>query len=263
MADLKSKLINNFSPNMLKTFDECQRKFLFKYIQRLALPQRSTIFEKGKKVHALANYYLKGENIEKMEKVLTPDEKIAWESLKSNKYFQLQAVNTEYNLSCKVDNYWVGGRLDALMSEEQKGKSEKRYGRIDVWTYGMAETDNQAKKPFIHTSNLPAFLSPYVILDYKTGNIPQNAQADFQTIVYLLCADRFLNKKGGYESLKFVYLGLKNNTEKEILLNETLKKQYEEKIVSTCKKIDFAINSNVFPKNNEACKYCEYFKICN
>lgn len=217
--------MNNFSPNMLKTFDECQQKFFFKYIQKLSVPQRSAIFEKGKKVHALANYYLNGENIEKMEKVLTPDEKIAWESLKSSKYFKLNVLNTEYNLSCKIGKYWVGGRLDAFMCDEP--------------------------------------LSNYFILDYKTGNIPSNAEQDFQTIVYLLCADKFLHAKGGYKALKFIYIGLKNDIEKEILLTEDIKKQYEEKIISTCEKIDFAVNSNVYSKNNARCKNCEYNKICN
>lgn len=64
-------MIMIYSPNMLKTFEECPQKFFLKYIERMALPQRSTIFEKGKKIHALANYYLNGENIEKMEKILT------------------------------------------------------------------------------------------------------------------------------------------------------------------------------------------------
>ena len=214
--------MNNYSPNMLKTFDECQWKFFLKYIQRLSVPQRSAFFEKGKKIHALANYYLNGENIEKMEKVLTADEKIAWEALKSSKHFNLQVLNTEYNLSSKIEKYWIGGRLDA----------------------------------FLHSNN------DYFILDYKTGNIPQSAEQDFQTIVYLLCADRFLKNKGGYNSLKFVYLGLKNDVEKEILLTENLKKQYEQKIVSTCDKIDFAVNSNVFIRNVEKCKNCEFSKLC-
>lgn len=218
-----SLTINNFSPNMLKTFDECQQKFFLKYIQKLSVPQRSTIFEKGKKIHALANYYLNGANIEKMEKTLNPDEKIAWESLKSNKYFKLKMLNTEYNLSCKIDKYWAGGRLDAFMADENN----------------------------------------YFILDYKTGNIPSNAEQDFQTIVYLLAADKLLAKKGGYKSLKFVYIGLKNNVEKEILLEENLKKQMTEKIISACEKIEFAVNSNVFTKNCERCCHCEYNKICN
>lgn len=207
---------------MLKTFDECPKKFFLKYIEKISLPQRSTIFEKGKKIHALANYYFNGEDITKMEKTLTPDEKIAWESLKLTKYFKSDVVATEYNLSCKVDKYWIGGRLDALVS-------------ID---------DN------------------YLILDYKTGNIPSNVEQDFQTVVYLLCADKFLRKKYDCKSLKFVYLGLKNNVEKEILLTEALKEEYEEKIVSTCKKIDFALDSKVVQRTKERCQRCEYSKIC-
>lgn len=217
------KTIATYSPNMLKTFDECQQKFFFKYVEKLSLPQRASIFEKGKKIHALANYYLRGFDILKMEKTLTESEKTAWESLKNNPYFKMTPVQTEYNLSCKIKNYWVGGRLDALMSEEKN----------------------------------------YSILDYKTGQIPQNAEWDFQTIVYLLSADKLLKNKDGYESLKFVYLGLKNNELKEIVFSDELKNRYEEKISETCDKINSAINSNSYDKNPERCKFCEYNKICN
>jgi hypothetical protein len=214
--------MNNYSPNMLKTFDECPQKFLLKYIQKISLPQCSEIFEKGKKIHALANYYLKGFDISKMEKTLSEEEKIAWELLKTNKYFKLNVINSEYNLLCKVGKYWVGGRLDAFMTDEKD----------------------------------------YFILDYKTGKIPLNAEQDFQTIVYLLCTDKFLNKKGGYNSLKFVYIGLKNNIEKEILLTENLKNEYENKIILTCNKIDSAIKLNNYTKNEQKCLICEYNKLC-
>ena len=247
---------NNFSPNMLKTFDECQQKFFFRYIQKLSVPQRSTIFEKGKKIHALANYYLKGEDIEKMEKALNEDEKKVWETLKASEYFKLDVINTEYNLSCKVGKYWVGGRLDAFMEEgkkERRSEGEQNYESVLLPSCPPALSS---------TSHLSPLTSHYYILDYKTGDIPKNAENDFQTIVYLLCADKFLKKKGGYNSLKFVYIGLKSGVEKEILLTESLEKQYEEKIVSTCEKINFAVSSGVFSKNDNACKFCEYSKIC-
>lgn len=211
--------MNNFSPNMLKTFEECSEKFFLKYVQKVSLPQRSAIFEKGKKIHALANYYLNSADISKMEKVLSAEEKLTWEALKSSKYFKLKVINTEYNLSCKISKYWIGGRLDAFMSDD-KGN--------------------------------------YFILDYKTGNIPQNAQEDFQTIVYLLSTDKYLRSKGGYNSLKFVYLGLKNDVEKEITLTEELKNHYEEKIISVCEKI----NAGAKYKQKNKCSTCEYNKIC-
>lgn len=216
--------ITNFSPNMLKTFEECHTKFLLKYIQRLSVPQETKFFEKGKKIHALASYYLRGDDIEKMERTLNPDEKTTWETLKASKYFELKMLETEYTLSCKIGENWVGGRLDAFMTDGEN----------------------------------------YFILDYKTGNIPQNAEEDFQTIVYLLCADKFLrHKKIDYKSIQFVYLGLKKEEEKSILLGENTKKHYEEKINSACEKINLAVASTVFSKNKTICEKCEYNKICN
>lgn len=139
--------MNSFSPNMLKTFEACPKKYYFKYVQKISVPQKSSLFEKGKKVHALANYYLRGDDISKIEKALSSDEKSTWDTLKQNEFFQKSYVNSEYNLSCKIGSYWIGGRLDALMKDENN----------------------------------------YYILDYKTGSIPKNPEYDFQTMVYLLC----------------------------------------------------------------------------
>ena len=142
--------MNSFSPNMLKTFETCPKKYYFKYIEKISVPQKSNLFEKGKKVHALANYYLRGDDISKMEKALNSEELKLWEILKQNEFFNKSYVYSEYNLSCKVGNYWIGGRLDALMKDEKN----------------------------------------YYILDYKTGSIPKNPEYDYQTITYLLCASK-------------------------------------------------------------------------
>ena len=135
------------SPNMLKTFQTCPQKYYLKYIEQISTPQKTSYFEKGKKIHALANYYLRGDDITKLEKTLTEDETKIWNLLKNNEYFQKNYVNSEYNLSCKIGNYWVGGRIDAIMKDNDK----------------------------------------YYILDYKTGSIPKNPEYDFQTMIYLLC----------------------------------------------------------------------------
>ena len=104
-----------FSPNMLKTFQTCPQKYWLKYIEGISVPQKASFFEKGKKIHALANYYLRGDDISKLEKTLSTEEQKLWEKLKNNEYFQMNYVNSEYNLSCKVGEYWVGGRLDAVV----------------------------------------------------------------------------------------------------------------------------------------------------
>ena len=140
-----------FSPNMLKTFEICPKKYCFKYIKNLSMPVNDEIFVSGKNIHALASYYLKGENVDKMEQSLTSKEAELWNYLKNTEYFKFECINTEYNLSVKVGNNYFGGRLDALV---KKG-------------------DN------------------YYILDYKTGSAPKNAETDFQTIIYLLAVREF------------------------------------------------------------------------
>jgi len=140
-----------FSPNMLKTFELCPKKFYYKYVKNISMPVNDEIFELGKNIHALASYYLRKENIYKMEQALNEREKIVWEYLKNINYFAFNAINTEYNLSFKLGNYFFGGRLDALVKKD----------------------------------------NTYYILDYKTGTAPKNAKYDFQTMIYLLAIQEF------------------------------------------------------------------------
>ena len=140
------------SPNMLKTYELCPKKFYFRYVKNISMPVDDTVFETGKNIHALASYYLRKENIDKMEKSLNSHESELWNYLKSTKYFGFECVNTEYNLAVKLGSHFFGGRLDALVKDEN-GK--------------------------------------YYILDYKTGSAPKNAVYDYQTIVYILAVRKF------------------------------------------------------------------------
>lgn len=138
---------------MLKTFEQCPRKFYLKYVKKISMPINNDIFELGKNIHALASYYLKKENLYKMEQSLNDREKPIWEYLKNTNYFSYECINTEYNLSVKIGDYFYGGRLDALVKKDEQ----------------------------------------YYILDYKTGSAPKNARYDFQTIIYLLAVNAFYN----------------------------------------------------------------------
>lgn len=216
--------MTNYSPNMLKTFKSCPLKYKFKYIDRISLPQKASFFEKGKKVHALANYYLKGDDISKFEPTLNENEKIAWNNLKSNEFFSYKYVNSEYNLSCKIGDYWIGGRLDAIV---KKHKNE-------------AET--------------------YYILDYKTGSIPKNPEYDYQTMVYLLCLSSapFITPQ---DEIKFVYIDLKNNQNCVIDFTQEKKVEYEKAITTICSNIEnIQIPEDI--EHQKMCDFCEYKKIC-
>lgn len=216
--------MTNYSPNMLKTFKSCPLKYKFKYIDRISLPQKASFFEKGKKVHALANYYLKGDDISKFEPTLNENEKIAWNHLKSNEFFSYKYVNSEYNLSCKIGDYWIGGRLDAIV-KKHKNESET-----------------------------------YYILDYKTGSIPQKPEYDYQTMVYLLCLSSapFITPQ---DEIKFVYIDLKNNQNCVIDFTQEKKVEYEKAITTICSNIEnIQIPEDI--EHQKMCDFCEYKKIC-
>lgn len=216
--------MTNYSPNMLKTFKSCPLKYKFKYIDRISLPQKASFFEKGKKVHALANYYLKGDDISKFEPTLNENEKIAWNNLKSNEFFSYKYVNSEYNLSCKIGDYWIGGRLDAIV-KKHKNESET-----------------------------------YYILDYKTGSIPKNPEYDYQTMVYLLCLSSapFITPQ---DQIKFVYIDLKNNQNCVIDFTQEKKVEYEKAIATICSNIEnIQIPEDI--EHQKMCDFCEYKKIC-
>ncbi len=144
-------MFQQFSPNMLKTYELCPKKFYLKYIKGINMPVNDDIFEFGKNIHAMASYYLRGENLEYMENSLTEREKSVWEYLRAIEYFSYEVINTEYNLAVKVGDYFFGGRLDALVKKNDR----------------------------------------FYILDYKTGSAPKNAKYDFQTIIYLLAVKEF------------------------------------------------------------------------
>lgn len=136
---------------MLKTYEQCPKKYHFRYVKNISMPVNDEVFELGKNIHAMASYYLRKEYIDKMELALNEREKAIWEYLKGVKYFSYNCVNTEYNLSVKIGDYFFGGRLDALVKNEDT----------------------------------------YYILDYKTGSAPKNAKYDFQTMIYLLAVRAF------------------------------------------------------------------------
>ena len=208
--------MNSFSPNMLKTFETCQKKYYFKYVQNISVPQPVSFFEKGKKIHALANYYLKGADISNLLRELSFEEHQIWENLLNNEFFQKSYVNSEYNLSARVGDFWVGGRLDALMKDDES----------------------------------------YYILDYKTGSIPKDPEYDFQTMVYLICADRLLKD---YGALKFVYIDLKNNKNCVIEFTPERRGEYTEKLAKICAEIS---QTQDFASSSDNCKFCEYVKFC-
>ena len=209
-------MINNFSPNMIKTYKICPKKYYYQYIDHLVMPKSAQNFEKGKKIHALANYYLQEVKIDRIETALNNEEYKIWESLKQNPFYNMDFVQSEFTLYSKLGkDFWIGGRIDAVVTNG----------------------------------------NDYYILDYKTGNAPDNAEYDYQTMIYLLCIEKYLKN---YDKLSFVYINLKEKTNKVIEFNKKMKEEYEQKLIEICTKIS---TDTLYKENKTQCEFCEYKKF--
>ena len=205
-----------YSPAMLKTYEQCRKKFFLHYIRNIFMPQSATQFETGKNIHTIAGYYLSGLDITKFEKSLTPLEVDLWQNLKKNEYFNKNPFKTEFQLNFQIENIWFGGRIDAIVRDG----------------------------------------NDFFILDYKTGSAPKNPKYDYQTMIYLLAVDKFLEN---YDSLHFIYISLKNKENIVIDCTKELLQEYETKLINISTKIEALTENNLPVYKNCA---CEYAKIC-
>lgn len=140
-----------------------------------------------------------------------------WKNLKTSKYFSFKTEMVESTVACNIESNWIGGRLDALV---RKGND-------------------------------------YYILDYKTGEIPNNAKFNYQTIVYLMCCDELIKE---YDSLNFVYLNVRTGEEEVIKFSNSLKQEYKDKLKNIIN--DILKLSVPIPQKGKKCYRCTYSKMC-
>ena len=148
---------------------------------------------------------------------LNDNEVMMWNNLKGCKYFSYSTQMVESTVACNVSGNWIGGRLDALVAKDED----------------------------------------YYILDYKTGEIPNNAKYNYQTIVYLMSCDKLISN---YKSLNFVYLNVRTGEEEIITFSDTLNQEYEDKLTNIIN--DIVKLSVPIPHKNQQCLRCSYAKMC-
>lgn len=234
-------MLNTYSENMLKTFEECPQKYFFQYVENIQIPQNMKHSETGKNLHALINYYFKGFDITKILKSLNQEEEILWQNFLNLKIKKENIYKSEYSFNVKIDETsWLTGRIDAIINTNDK----------------------------------------YLIYDWKTGNIPKDPESDLQTCIYLFSIYEILKTKKllkKIDDLSFIYTNLKTNQIFQIYLNDKKLVEIKNRILSTIDRlqsyIDFTHNSQenqnlkLHEKSNKnhkniACKKCKYKIIC-
>lgn len=100
---------------MLNTFQECPVKYYYKFVKNITAPILESKFLVGKNIHAIAAYYLKGNDISAFE--LSESENQMWRNLQNVEYFSYAVEAVETMVTANVCGSWVGGRIDALVSK--------------------------------------------------------------------------------------------------------------------------------------------------
>lgn len=176
--------MDTFSANSLKILQISKAEFEKKFIDKIELIEENKDAILGNKFHSLICYYLKNYNIKKFENSLLNEEKELFLKIKNSKTMAIAKNTSEkyieqpFFIKEFLNNkpFFLTGRFDAILKMEDK----------------------------------------YIILDWKTKNLPKDANNDIQTIVYLHCASKLFNTK----NIEMIYYSLYNDEEKNVKYNE-------------------------------------------
>ena len=177
-------MIDTFSANSLKILDRSLDEFIDKFVNHLSLYKKDERAVLGQKYHSLICQYLKGYDISKMKKELT-------DSTSFDRFIK----------AIKPDNF-IKTEYPFLIKDEIKSRIYYLTGRFDA----VYKDEG------------------YIIYDWKTLNLPNNAQDDLQTIVYLYCASEIFNTKN--IKIRYVYIEFKDRAVYKKRIDEIVEKYY-------------------------------------
>lgn len=183
------KKIDTFSANSLKILEKDMNEFINKYVYNLSLFKKDERAQLGQKFHSLICFYINNFDVSKIELALNDEEKNIWKNLQNvlaDKKNNFIKTEFPFLIKCNLNNtnYFLTGRFDAIYKDNDE----------------------------------------YIIYDWKTLNLPKDAENDLQTIVYLYCANKIFNS----EKIKMRYLSIEKLNSKDISFADS--KFYKEKI---------------------------------
>jgi hypothetical protein len=141
---------NLFNHDKFNTWQTCRKKFYYKYIKELELPEFHKDYELGTSLHALIDYKLRDLNTEIL--IQNADKEISdrWNIIKNHPIINKKVIKTEWSFNTLIPNTdcWMIGRIDAIFYDEETKK--------------------------------------FIIADWKTGKfVPKKIDSNFQHKIYL------------------------------------------------------------------------------
>ncbi len=221
-------MLETYNNSMFEAWLNCEKKFFLKYIKAIKIPQDDSLFELGKKVHAMINYKLQGFDMGLMEKACDETTLSHYNSILTHDLLKQKVLRTEWGFLCNIADTQnlLAGRIDAIFFDEKK--------------------------------------NIYTIADWKTGmSIPKNAIESPQALIYMYSlykSQKDLNLVIKPEQIRFLFIQTPNLNESEVWFSEELKNKIEKDFLLMIKNM----KKTTFNKTDkkDQCKLCEYNFVC-
>lgn len=223
---INKEQVQTYTLSKLQMYDECPQKYKLCYIDKVHIVeniQLSKSSKTGNNLHNLIDYYFKEMDVSNLVPTLTQSEKVLWHNFKNSDIQNYKIAASEYAFNLKIDEYWLTGRIDALLEYDDG----------------------------------------YIILDWKTGENFRPENVKFQTSFYLLCMYEVLKIKQYIkkpEQLSLHYINISTGNVVKIDFNNDLYLKYKSQILEIINKINN--NNTFFCNKSDNCKYCKYYRAC-
>ena len=222
-------MLKLISPDQLKNWSRCKRKYYYQTILKLNWPSDQRNFKLGQDVHKLMDYLSSDLDCTLLQPAATPDVRRCWEALTTHAIANLPIVASEWAFTVPMGEAWLVGRIDRIARDGDQ----------------------------------------ILIIDWKTGTAtPKNPEADWQTRVYSYAVTECYAELGlqpvSPEQLRFVYVEVKPQTGqiREVTVpysrekHEATRALLEETVVAMANETEFVL-PNTCPD-----RYCGYRSIC-
>lgn len=255
MLALSTTLSRPISPDALKVFQRCPKKFEYQRVHELHWPSDIRHFDLGQDVHKLMEYQARGLDCSMLLPDANPEVVWCYQQLMQTPAANWPVVASEWGFLVSVPDgideqtYWLSGRMDRLAWDPENEK---------LW-----------------------------VIDWKTGTAaPRFPESDWQTVVYLFAlAKAYPDLRNSskilpyaevnlpvdlcLEQLGFLYLEVnpkkKERGCREIQVPYNAAKHFENQaqLITMLNRLNLAVSENDFPLPKQCPDpWCAYRSIC-
>jgi len=242
-----------YSASRLATYEQCPRKFKYKYVDKIKLPfeEHSLALTRGKIIHHLLEYHNKLTLKESIDKLKFDDD------INTSPYFTKEVIKECIQVYRKFVETDIAKSIfgDFELGTELKVALNKKlepceYLDKDTLFRGLIDRVVVDK-----TTDLVR------IIDWKTGKDKSGSSGIKQTPDQLMHYGSWYFAKFPVDKIKIVYVFVEHNTTLEYTLTRERVQDYKKALLLPIIKAE---KDEVFEKiTSPLCDYCEFRDVCN